>query len=191
MKRKIIACVLLLVAVISAAYAAEGKKALMVIASQDFRDEELLTPKEILESKGVKVTIASSSLDTATGMLGAKVKPDILIADVNVNDFDAVIFVGGAGAREYFNNPVALKIARDAYKRGKLVGAICIAPRVLSEAGILKGKKATVYSSEAKALKAKGAIYTGRDVEVDGKVVTASGPQAAEQFGKTIVNLLK
>ncbi len=191
MKRKVFACVLLLVAVISAAYAAEGKKALMVIASQDFRDEELLTPKEVLESKGVKVTIASSSLDTATGMLGAKVKPEVLIENVNVNDFEAVIFVGGAGAREYFNNPVALKIARDAYKRGKLVGAICIAPRILSEAGVLKGKKATVYSSEAKALKAKGAICTGRDVEVDGKVVTASGPQAAEQFGKTIVNLLK
>jgi len=51
MKRKVFACVLLLVAVISAAYAAEGKKALMVIASQDFRDEELLTPKEILENK--------------------------------------------------------------------------------------------------------------------------------------------
>ncbi len=191
MKRKVFACVLLLVAVISAAYAAEGKKALMVIASQDFRDEELLTPKEVLESKGVKVTIASSSLDTATGMLGAKVKPEVLIENVNVNDFEAVIFVGGAGAREYFNNPVALKIARDAYKRGKLVGAICIAPRILSEAGVLKGKKATVYSSEAKALKAKGAICTGRDVEVDGKVVTASGPQAAERFGKTVVNLLK
>jgi len=74
----------------------------MVIASQDFRDEELLTPKEILENKGVKVTIASSSLDTATGMLGAKVKPDILIEDVNVNDFDAVIFVGGAGGERIF-----------------------------------------------------------------------------------------
>ena len=78
-----------------------------------------------------------------------------------------------------------------AVEAGKLVGAICIAPRILSEAGILNGKKATVYSSEAGVLRANGAIYTGKDVEVDGKIVTASGPHAAEQFGNTLVKLLK
>ncbi len=191
MKRKIVLGMILLTTVISWAYAAEGKKVVMVIASQNFRDEELLKPKEILEQAGIKVTIASSTVNMAKGMLGAQVKPEILTKDINVSNFDAVIFVGGVGAKEYFHHPVAQKIAQDAYKQGKLVGAICIAPRILSEAGILNGKKATVYSSEAGVLRANGAIYTGKDVEVDGKIVTASGPHAAEQFGNTLVKLLK
>jgi len=172
-------------------YAGQSKKILMIIASQNFRDEELLKPKKIFEKEGFKVTIASSSLNTATGMLGAKVKPEALINNVNVKDYDAVVFVGGIGATEYFGNPIALKIAQDSVRQGKILGAICIAPRILAEAGVLKGKKATVWKSEANALKARGAIYTGEDVTVDGKIVTASGPNAAEAFANAILKLLK
>lgn len=170
---------------------AQTKNILMIIASQNFRDEELIKPKQIFEKKGFKVTIASSSLNIATGMLGAKVKPEITIENVNIKNYDAIVFVGGVGAAEYFNNPVALRIARDTLKQDKIIGAICIAPRILAEAEVLKGKKATVWKSEANTLKAKGAIYTGEDVTVDGKIVTASGPHAAEAFGNAIVNLLK
>jgi len=191
MKRSIVLGMILLTTVISWAYAAEGKKVVMVIASQNFRDEELLKPKEIFEQAGIKVTIASSSLKTAKGTLGTPVKPELLLKDLNVHQYDAVIFVGGVGAKEYFHQPTAQKVAQEAYKQGKLVGAICIAPRILAEAGILKGKKATVFEGEAAALQAKGASYTGKDVEVDGKIVTASGPQAAEQFGKTLLKMLK
>lgn len=170
---------------------AQTKNILMIIASQNFRDEELLKPKQIFEKKGFNVIIASSSLDTSTGMLGAKVKPEIKIDSVNVKNYDAIVFVGGVGAAEYFNNPVALKIAREAVKQDRIIAAICIAPRILAEAGVLKGKKATVWKTEANALKAKGTIYTGDDVTVDGRIVTASGPHAAEAFGNAIVNLLK
>jgi len=176
---------------ISVSLMAQTKNILMIIASQNFRDEELLKPKEIFEKHGFKVVIASSSLSVSSGMLGAKVKPDILINNLDLKDYKAVVFVGGVGAKEYFNNPVALKIARDAMKQNKVVAAICIAPRILSEAGILKGKKATVWKSEAEALKSKGAIYTGADVEIDGNIVTASGPHAAENFGYTIIKMLK
>jgi len=191
MMKKVFICLFLLLTLISATYASESKKVMMIIASQNFRDEEFLTPKQIFEKAGFNVIVASSSLNTAKGTLGATVKPDILIKDVNVKTFDAVVFVGGPGAEEYFHNPVALKIAQEAYKEGKVVGAICIAPRILAEAGILKGKKATVFHSQIEALKAKGAIHTGKDVEVDGKIVTASGPKAADKFGNAIVKLLK
>lgn len=60
----------------------------------------------------------------------------------------------------FIHNSVALRIAQDSVKLGKVLGAICIAPRILAEAGVLKGKKATVWHSEAEALKRKGAIYT-------------------------------
>ena len=79
---------------------AGNKKILAIIASSDFRDEELLVPKGIFEKEGFSVTIASSSLDTSIGMLGAEVKPQLLIEDVSADDYDAIIFVGGGGASE-------------------------------------------------------------------------------------------
>jgi protease I len=60
----------------------------------------------------------------------------------------------------------------------------------LANAGVLSGRRATVFSSEAGKLKAKGAEYTGAKVERDGKIITGSGPEAAEEFGRAIVKAL-
>jgi len=163
----------------------------MIIASQNFRDEELLIPKKLFEKEGYGVVIAGTSLKPAKGMLGAVVTPQILIDQVKVDEYDAIVFVGGVGAKEYFNNPLAHKIAKEAVSKNKILAAICIAPRILAEAGVLKGKKATVWVSEGKTLEEKGAHYTGKSVEVDGNIVTGSGPQAAEEFAKIIIKLLK
>jgi protease I len=168
-----------------------NKKILMIIAQQNFRDEELLIPKKLFEKEGYSVVIAGTSLKPAKGMLGAVVTPQILIDQVKVDEYDAIVFVGGVGAKEYFNNSIAHKIAKEAVSKNKILAAICIAPRILAEAGVLKGKKATCWAEEGKNLERKGAYYTGRPVEVDGNIVTASGPQAAEEFAKTIIKLLK
>ena len=168
----------------------DGKKAVMIIAQDGFRDEELKEPREILKQKGIKVTIASSSLNPAKGMLGASVKPEILLSELRVEDYDAVIFVGGVGAKQYWDDPTAHRIAREALKKKKVLGAICIAPVILANAGVLSGKKVTVWESEAKRLKGKGATYTSKPVEIDGKLVTGSGPKAARQFGQAIAKLL-
>jgi protease I len=169
---------------------AKGKKVVMIIASNNFRDEELLKPREVLEKNGVAVTVASSSLKEAKGMLGTKVKPDILFTNINVAEYDAIIFVGGSGANEYWDNPTAHKLANDANSAKKVVGAICIAPVTLAKAGLLKNKKATTYSSTVNDIKSAGANYTGADVEMDGNIITASGPAAAQKFGETIVKAL-
>lgn len=169
---------------------AKGKKAVMIIAQNNFRDEELLKPKEILEKNGVTVTVASSSLKESTGMLGAKIKPDILFTNIKVSDFDAIVFVGGSGSMEYWDNPTAHKIATEANTAQKTIGAICIAPVTLAKAGLLKNKKATTYSSTVNDIKACGAVYTGADVERDGNIVTASGPTAAQKFGEILVKAL-
>ncbi|MCM8791974.1 MAG: DJ-1/PfpI family protein [Candidatus Omnitrophica bacterium] len=166
------------------------KKILMIIAANGFRDEELLKPKEIFEKNGFSVIVASTSLQVATGMLGAKIKPDILISDVNIDDYEAIVFVGGVGASCYWQDSLAHRIAQDAYNKGKIVSAICIAPVTLANAGLLSGKKATVWESEAGQLKKKGALYTGKSVEKDGRIITASGPFAAEEFGNVILEEL-
>lgn len=168
----------------------KGKKAVMIIACNNFRDEELLKPKEVLEKNGVTVTVASSSLKESTGMLGAKVKPDILFTEIHVTNYDAIIFVGGSGSSEYWDNPTAHKIANDANNAKKIVGAICIAPVTLAKAGLLKNKKATTYSSTVADIKSADANYTGADVERDGNIITASGPAAAQKFGEAIIKAL-
>ena len=167
-----------------------GKNILMIIASRDFRDEELFKPKEIFEKSGAKVIVASSTTREAKGMLGAKITPDILISDVNVADYDAIVFVGGAGAKEYWDNKTAHKIAKKAYNDGKVVAAICLAPVTLANAGLLDGKKATVFSGAKSNLEAKGAKYTGKSVEVSGKIVTGNGPNAAKKFGKKVLEIM-
>ena len=170
--------------------AATAPKAVMVIAHQSFRDEELAEPRKLLEHAGCWVVVASSATSPAKGMLGALVTPDLLVKDVKVADYDAVVFVGGTGAQEYWNDPTAQQIARDAVAQGKLLGAICLAPVTLANAGVLEGKKATVWSSEAGRLKARGAEYTGAAVQVDGSIITADGPEAAKEFGRALVDAL-
>jgi protease I len=170
---------------------AQMKKVVAVIAHQDFRDEEFLEPAEILENKGIEVKVASSKLGPAKGSQGAMIKPDMLVREISVNDFDAIMFVGGAGATEYWDDPAAQKLAQDFYNSGKVVAAICIAPVTLAKAGILSGKRATVWSSEASQLKSAGADYTGKPVEADGKIITAAGPFAAKDFGEQLAKALE
>lgn len=167
-----------------------GKKIVLIIASDGYRDEEFEQPKKVLASSGAEVIVASSSLEEARGTLGGKVKPDILVDDIKVDDFDCIIFVGGSGSSEYWDNPTAHKIAKEAYNSGKIVAAICIAPVTLANAGLLENKRATVYSSEAGRLKNKGAIYTGKGVEVDDNIITADGPGNAKKFADVLVKKL-
>lgn len=169
----------------------EEKKAVLVIAPNNFRDEELFYTKEELEKAGVKTTIASISTEEANGMLGGKAKPQITLEEVTEEDFDAIVFIGGSGASIYFENKKAWELAREFNSKEKVTAAICIAPSILANAGLLKGKKVTVFPSEASNLKEKGATYTGVAVEVDGNIVTAEGPGSAREFGKRIAEELK
>lgn len=163
----------------------------MIIAQDGFRDEELFVPKEIFQVNGIKVVIASSSINTCKGMLGGMVEPDIKLADINVDDYSAILFVGGIGAKQYWNDPLAHRIIQSAYKKGKIIGAICIAPVILANAGILKDKKATVWPSEKGRLIKQGAIYTGAGVEQDGNIITADSPGSAEGFGLRVLEAIK
>lgn len=166
-----------------------GKKVLFIIAPDNFRDEELTEPKAVLEKAGTEITIASSTGQPAKGMLGTIVTPDKNFYDVNAEDYDAIVFIGGSGASVYFNNSQALRLAKEFYSSGKIVCAICIAPSILANAGILADKKATAWPSERNNINAVG-IYTGSAVEQDGNIITAKGPEAAKQFGQAIAKAL-
>lgn len=166
------------------------KKVVFIIAKTLFRDEEYLEPKNILEKAGIRVVTASSERGECAGKIKAKVLAEISIGEISVPDFDAVIFVGGPGASQYFHDKTAHKIANDFSREGKLVCSICAAGNILAQAGVLKGKKATAFESYENDLKASGAIWTGKDVEIDGNIITANGPAAAKEFGEAIVKAL-
>jgi len=168
----------------------KDKKVLMVIAYQNFRDEELFIPKNILEKNGIKVDIASVKKGIARGMLGGTVNVKLILEEVKENEYDGIIFVGGIGCESLFENKEAKRIASEFYKNKKVIGAICLAPGILANAGILKGKKTTCYPSASDILMKNGAIYTKNSVEIDGNIVTGSGPEVAERFGMEILKLL-
>jgi len=166
-----------------------GKKIVMIIAKRMFEESEYKYPREIFDHEGAEVTVASSTLSMATGG-SLRVKPDLLIDDIKVTDYDAIVFIGGFGVTEYFENPQAHRIARQALEMDKILAAICMAPRILANAGVLKGKRATCFPSVKEDIKDNGAIVTGEMVERDGNIITGNGPGAATQFGEAIVSAL-
>ncbi len=167
-----------------------SKKVLIVLAPDKFRDEEYFIPRQVLEGYGIKVLTTSKAKEAVSIIEKKKILVDVLLEDATT-DYDAIIFVGGPGAAGYFNDQTALDLVKDFYEENKVVAAICIAPTILANAGILEGKKATVWLSEGKNLKAKGATYTGQPVTRDGKIITANGPDAAKEFAETIAQALK
>jgi protease I len=171
------------------------KKVAMIIAFRDFRDAEYFVPKEILEKAGAKITTVSTKMGTAIGADGGDTKVDLLLENLNPADFDAIVFIGGPGALDYLDNENSYKVVRETITQNKILGSICISPVILAKAGVLSGKRATVWSSPldrspVKILKENGAIYEDKDVVQDGKIITANGPGAAEEFGQKLVEAL-
>ncbi len=170
----------------------KGKKILMIIAHNSFRDEEFKIPYDTFKSLGAQVVVASSDTSTATGMLGMKFKPDILIDSVSLDGFNAIVMPGGTGAMEYWNNLKVHKLLINAFSKGKVIAAICLSPATLANAGILQGKKATVYSTDQtlKIFKEKGVDYINQPVVADGNIITGNSPKVASDFAKKIVEAL-
>jgi len=102
-----------------------------------------------------------------------------------------VAFIGGPGSGEYFDDRTAHDICNKTLKAGKFLASICAAGSILARAGVLRGKKATAFESRADDLRAHGADYTGSSVEIDGNIITASGPAAARAFGEAIVKAVQ
>ncbi|OGZ18528.1 MAG: hypothetical protein A2175_01060 [Candidatus Nealsonbacteria bacterium RBG_13_42_11] len=176
--------------------ALEDKNILMVIAFKDFRDEEYFIPQQLFLVSGADVKTASDEKGTAIGAEGGSVPIDFLIKEVDLSAFDAVVFIGGAGTLERLDNEDSYKLAQKTIQQDKVLAAICIAPVVLAKAGVLEGKKATVWSSPLdesaiKILQDNGAIFEeAKAIVADGKIITGAGPEIAEGFGMKIIEVL-
>lgn len=163
----------------------------MVIAPAQFRDEELLIPKQIFEQAKCRVRIFSTTTNVVTGMLGARVRPEALLRDLDVRAYDAVVFVGGSGAQQYWNDARCHAICRAAVTRRKALGALCIAPAILARAGVLTNLPATVFPSAKQELLAGKARYTATPVVTAGRIVTADGPASAAAFARALLRVVR
>ncbi|MDR2854722.1 MAG: DJ-1/PfpI family protein [Methanomicrobiales archaeon] len=171
------------------------KQALIIIAPQDFQDDELSKTVRELEKKNISYTITSTREGLAVGMNGGKILIDKTISDLShsTEPYAALILIGGSGTpAALWNNKKLHALVTEYYKQQKIVAAICLAPVVLARTGILQGKKATVFFDDTPVaeLKKGEAIYVGSPVVVDGTIITANGPSAAPAFGEKIAKAL-
>jgi protease I len=166
---------------------------LVIVAQKDFQPVEYGDTKTELEKAGYDVDVASITTDTAVGADGSEVKPNIAVKDADLIKYEAIILIGGPGAPVLGEYDEVLDLIKEAYKQEKIVAAICIAPTILAKAGVLEGKKATVWNGDGKQgdiLTSAGAEFIDESVVQDDKIITANGPAAAEAFGRKIAEVL-
>jgi protease I len=174
-----------------------SKRALVVIAAKGFQDHEFSGVIQGLKHAGYHYDVCGLEKGVeAVGKFGSKQLTAVAMRDASPENYDRIAFIGGPGARALADEPDALDLAKRFYEAKKVVGAICIAPTILANAGLLKGRKATVWDSnsgtgpEAHFLSDHGAKFVPHTpVVIDAPFITGNGPDAAEEFGKTFASM--
>lgn len=179
---------------VSAKETSTQKKVLMVIAPKDFEDCEVVDPMTILKANGAEVIVAGITTDSAIGINGLKIIPDIQISNAKADDYDAIVLPGGTGViSNLWDNEELRTLIQQFNSQSKIVAAMCAAPPALAKAGILKDKKVTMFPWDdgIKELTSRGAIYENEETVTDGNIVTGKNPAASKSFGLAICNAMK
>jgi 4-methyl-5(b-hydroxyethyl)-thiazole monophosphate biosynthesis len=155
----------------------------LVFLASGFEEIEATTIIDVLRRSNVEVNVVGLSPNKVEGAHAMKFIPDMFIDEVDLNSFDAIILPGGSpGYKNLKNNKKVLATIKEAFKNNKLVAAICAAPAVLAEAGILKGKKCTIYPGMEIELEKAGGIPQKNWVVEDENIITSQGPATALPF---------
>ena len=165
------------------------KKVLLIIAHNNFDDEEYNIIRTHLETNHIRVETASTHQSEAQGKYNSTVMPDVLINYVESGDYDGFVFVGEEAASEYSNNRDVLHMISQAHLTGKLLAAIGKAVPVLAYTGKLTGVLVAGDESEKTRLEELGAYFSGNMVEESNDFITAS-PVAATEFAEAIAMAL-
>ncbi len=166
-------------------------KVLMLIEN-GFQDAEALYPYFRMQEAGYEVELAGPEGGlTYKGKYGYPLESDLAAADVDMDDYMALIIPGGQAPDRMRTKKAMVQLVRDAFAKDKVVGAICHGPQMLIEADVVRGKKATCYVSVATDLKNAGANYQNEQVVVDGNLVTSRLPADLPAFCRTIIESLE
>ena len=167
---------------------------LLVVAHEGYQQIEYTVPKKILLDQEFTVVTASNKSGAAIGKDGSTTTVDIVLDDVKNNDYQGIFFIGGPGALENLDNKTSYEIIQQAAQDHLPLGAICVSTRILAYAQVLEGKQATGWDGDnklAQIYSKHGVTYVREKVVVDENIITATGPEAAEEFGKKIVEMLQ
>ena len=162
----------------------------LIIYADGFEDVEALATRDVLVRAGFEVydakindveqLVISSHKVALSGFKSLK--------NINISEFDAVVIPGGSrGVMNLLNSSKTIDIVKKAYDLGKFVCAICAGPMVLSKAGVLKDHTYTCYPGCEEGLLG---TYTGKEVEVSDKIITARSMMYSIPFGLKIIELL-
>lgn len=170
------------------------KKIAMIIAPKGYQDLEFGTPYKYFKDQGATVDVYSTKKGMAAGSHGGSFNVEHALSELTVTNYNAIVFVGGPGTVLVRNDSNATRIAKDAVTNNKVLGAICWSPTILAKAGVLKGKSATLWYGPdpelgmltSEYLLEQGGKYTGQDITVDGNIITANGPPAAQKYAEAI-----
>ncbi len=166
-------------------------KKLAVLLAEGFEEAEAVVPVDIAMRAGVEVIkISVSGEKEVKGAHGIVVMTDGDLADINLQETDMIMLPGGMPGTVNLEGSAKVKETVLAmHERGKYIAAICAAPRILGDLGLLAGKRATVYPGNEEHL--KDAKYDPEAKAVtDGSIITARGMGCAVEFGSEIVSAL-
>ena len=160
----------------------------LVLMAEGFEEIEISNIVDILRRGGVSVTVAGLQDGLIKGAHGMKMQPDTALDSVK-EEHDIIILPGGyPGFVNLGKDQRVLGLVKKYEGSGKNVAAICGAPSVLAKAGILSGKKATIYKGMEGEL--KDAQVTDQAVVEDGKLITSQGPGTAMEFALKVLEKL-
>lgn len=161
-----------------------------IFLADGFEEVEAVVPRDILKRGGVEVATVGVTGDVVTSAYGLKVKPDTTIENISVDNLEGIVLPGGMpGTTNLKNNQKLLDIIKYSFEKGLLIGAICAAPSILGDMGILEGKTACCYPGFEKYL--KGANISGESVARDKNIITSKGPGTAMDFGFALLSYIK
>lgn len=166
-------------------------KRFLIISMDAFEKSELFYPRSELKDTGATVHVASEEMGEIRSMDGLDwdepVEVDITFDQVNVDDYDALIIPGGvANPDNMRTKPAAVEIVRKFDKAKKPVAAICHAPWMLIEAGVVKGRTVTSFHTLRTDLKNAGANVVDQEVAIDDNLITSRNPDDLPAFVNAI-----
>lgn len=167
---------------------ANPTKTALIIMAEGVEEIEAITPIDLLRRAGVEVTIASLSAEPrVTGRTSIMLGTDAALHAVANRLFDLLVIPGGPGVRHLRASPDVIDITKRHAVAGRLIGAICAAPTVLKDAGLLDGIAYTAHFSVEDELPAMR-----KDVPVvqQGHIITSRGAGTAVPFGLALIRAL-
>ncbi len=166
-------------------------KQVAIFLADGFEEIEALGTIDILRRAEIQVvSVSITDSKTVTGAHRVSVLADKTFSEVDFSEIDALILPGGMPGAKNLNEHAGIrKTLVEFAAQNKDVAAICAAPMVLANAGLLESKKATCYPGFEKEL--KNAVHTGEKVTVDGKIITGKGPGAVFDFALQLVEVYR